>query len=199
MKKTLLSAALACLTIVQPAMAVPLVTTELPVNAYITIGNYDVAWISPLSQYQDADFSVQSAYGWRRMTKAIYDQIGGLTAASFAFDGANVDVATGNNLDEASGASVEGFTIVPSQDVAVASPWFSGSYTWVDWDQGLNAEWSLADMDLVGLDGASGCMDICNESLAYRIHGGNKLPEPATLALVGLGLAAAGWRRRPAR
>ena len=55
MKKILLSIAAATLLISQAAGAAVLKTTELPSNAYITVGKYDIAWISPLSQ-GSADF-----------------------------------------------------------------------------------------------------------------------------------------------
>jgi hypothetical protein len=196
MKKILMSMAAATLLISQAASASVLVTTELPENAYITVGNYDIAWISPWSQYttpDGIDFSYQQAYGWERMTIAQYNEIGGLTAQDFAKVGANVDFATGNNLDEASGANVH-YVVngTPLFDVAVATPWFT-THPWIDWGQGVLGQWSLADGDIGG-----GCEGYCNESLAIRLHQDitSDVPEPATLALFGLGLIGSGIARR---
>ena len=195
MKNILISMAAATLLISHVASASVLVTTELPESAYITVGKYDIAWISPWSQFATPggiDFSYQQAYGWDRMTNAQYNEIGGLTAQNFAKVGANVDYKTGNNLDEASGANVQ-YVVNgdPLFDVAVASPWFTTS-NWIDWGQGAAGQWSLADGDIGG-----GCEYSCNESLAIRLHKDTtNVPEPATLALFGLGPIGSGIARR---
>lgn len=174
-----------------------LILSEVDENAYIQRAGYDVAWISPWSanntsigDYQ-IDLSYQSQFGWIIMTKAIYDEIGGLTAADFAFSGANVDYFTGNNLDEATGATVAALSgILPTNDVAVATPWFSKDAYWVDWSQGAIGAWSLADWE-----SPLSCPNNCNETLAVRVSRVNEIPEPSTLAVFALGLMGLASRK----
>ena len=161
-----------------------LLLTEVSDNAYITVGGYDIAWISPLSSNSSTiDLSYQSQFGWSIMSKAIYDEIGGLTSSDFSFDGANVDYVTGNNLDEISGANVQ-YAVAPAPlfDVAVATPWFSTTYTHIDWGQGTIGAWSLADWE-----SPLSCPNTCNETLAVRVSHVESVPEPSTLAIFALG------------
>lgn len=155
--------------------------TEVSENAYITVDGYDVAWAGPCAVSNPScgamDFSYQAQFGWEAMDTNLFTALG-ITAQDFVFDGANVDYASGNNLDEASGARVAAVGgTPPGGDVAVAAPWFSSRHLHIDWQDGYRNLWSFSDAN-----GSSWW-----ESLAVRQS--QSVPEPAGLALLMLGLA----------
>ncbi|WP_051902226.1 hypothetical protein, partial [Photobacterium sanctipauli] len=146
--------------------------SEVSENAYITIGNYDVAWASPCAAVSPScapiDLSYQSQFGWKVITEDLFNSLG-LSATSFVFAGANVDYATGNNLDEATGATIANLAgQLPQGDVAVATPWFSSRYDHIDWGNGVDNKWSFAD----------------NNGLAYGdTIVARYVPEPSSISL----------------
>ena len=101
---------------------------EVPDNAFITIGNLDWVWAAPCAPTPQScgviDLSFQSAFGWRLPTLAEFNA-SGITAHSFLITGGNVDVFTGNNLDELSGATLSVSPGLVTNDIALAVPYFS--------------------------------------------------------------------------
>jgi len=153
-----------------------LIDAPVPSNAYITVGGYDVAWVSPTDESSgEIDFSYQSQFGWQLMTGALFNQLG-ISASSFVKAGANVDYVTGNNYDEVSGAFLGAvYGTPPNGDVAIAVPYFSTQWYHADWGdaQAGNYWWFQND-------------SYYNETLAYRV---SAIPVPAAVWLFGTGLA----------
>jgi hypothetical protein len=149
-----------------------LIDAPVPSNAYVTIGNYDVAWVSPVDEGYYLDLSYQSQFGWQVMTAAVFNQLG-LSAFSFVKVGGNVDYFTGNNYDEVSGATLAYLVgQLPGGDVAIAVPYFSTQYYHADWGDGNAGLWNFTG-DTFGF-----------ETLAYR-----QVPVPGAVWLLGTGLA----------
>ena len=157
-----------------------LLDAPVPSNAYITVGSYDVAWVSPVDEGYYLDLSYQSQFGWQVMTASVFNQLG-INAFSFVKACANVDYFTGNNYDEVSGATLHYFPgPLPNGDVAIAVPYFSTNYTWADWGNGVDGLWNFTGDEFY------------YETLAYRV-----VPVPAAVWLFGTGLAGlVGLRRR---
>jgi hypothetical protein len=155
--------------------------TEVASNAYITKGNYQIAWAAPCAAVNPScgaiDLSYQAQFGWQLMTLDIWNEIGGVDATDFVFAGANVDFATGNNLDEATGATVHISDSRLTGDIAVAAPWFSNSHLHIDWMDGADGHWSGLDFNLTGYSTAEG--------LVVRA---SAVPLPAAVWLLGSGL-----------
>ena len=109
------------------------VNTPVPSNAYITKGGLDWAWASPLpAPGSGFDLSYQSAFGWRVPTAAE------LTNAPLATDfvGTGANVPLGGN-DPVSGARFSAANPSLTGSAACAVPYFSTTYRWCDWQDGL--------------------------------------------------------------
>lgn len=187
--KSLLFAALVAFGLASTASA-SIINAPVPSNAYITIGGLDWAWANPLPADSGTfDLSYQSQFGWRIPTAA--ELLSAPLATDFLFAGANVPF---NGVDPVSGAffsaTNSAYTDAASAG-AVASPYFSTTYSHADWQDGLGQTYG----PWAGMPGAAGFAD------QLVVRGLSAVPEPSTLisaAVAGLfGVAVA--RRRRAR
>lgn len=98
-------------------------------NAYITVGNLDWAWASPVDG--TIDLSYQSQFGWRFATAA--ELLLAPLAQAFQFVGANV---TFGGSDPVSGSTFQYTDASLTGDAACAAAYFSTSYSHCDWGNG---------------------------------------------------------------
>lgn len=166
-----------------------LIDSQVDPSAYITKDGYDIAWASPVN-VSSLDLSFQSIYGWSAMSYEMFNTLQ-ISATDFVFSGANAKKVHGWG-DTTNGARVESIlsaSILPWDDVAVATPWFNNTYWHIDWSDGVAGNWSFSNVN----------GEYWMDSLVYRIStDSGTVPEPASIALVVLGLAgmAASGRRK---
>lgn len=160
-----------------------LVNQPVATNAFITLGGLDWAWAFPLPAASGLDLSYQSQFGWRLPTAA--ELANAPDAVDFVFVGANVPLA---GSDPLTGAFFSATNANLRGAAACATPYFSNSYRHCDWQDGNGqtyAPWA-------GSPGAFGFAD----QLVVRVSEPGQVPEPAGLALLGLGLLGASRLRR---
>lgn len=165
-----------------------LIDSQVDPSAYITKDGYDIAWASPIN-VSSLDLSVQSLYGWSAMSYEFFNTLQ-ISATDFVFAGANAKRVNGWG-DTTTGARVQSIlsaSMIPWDDIAVATPWFSNTYWHIDWADGVAGNWSFSN--------ANG--EFWFDSLVYRVSDsvGNNVSEPASFALVGLALAGLAVSRR---
>lgn len=190
MTRTVVSAMLgllACAVVGGNAAAVPL-NTPVPGNATIVFEGLEWAWggscpyqglcgIEENPTAGGGSLAYQGTQGWRLPTALEMGLIPEDFALLFVYSGANVPE---NGTDPISGAT---FLSGPVPGAAAcAAAYFSTTSNYCDWGDGAAGAW------------ATGPIDEFFEQLYVRVAA----PEPASLALFGLGLAGIGLLRRRA-
>ena len=185
MTKNFLSALAFAGAVIATNASAATLNVEVPSNAYITKGGYDIAWAGPCAaegaSCGQIDLSYQSQFGWEIMSLALFQQLA-VTALDFVVDGGNVDYATGNNYDEVSGATLDAVygPYLPNGDLAIAVPYFNPTYKHADWANGVEDLWDpISDASWA-------------EALVVRVSNGVDAPAPAALGLFGLALRVIG-------
>jgi hypothetical protein len=153
-----------------------IINSPVPGDAFITFGGLQWAWASPLP---GADLSYQGGLGWRLPTPL--ELAAAPDAVNFMFAGANVPVG---GTDPVSKASFQATNANLTGAAACATPYFSNTYLYCDWVDGKGQPNSKGWAGTPGADSSA-------DQLVVR-----QTPEPASTALLALGLAGLAFRRR---
>ena len=183
LKKTILAMCASLIGLSSGAAHAAILDAPVPVNATVTKNGFQWAWAAPVV---DVDLSYQSQFGWRLPTAA--ELLLAPSGFDFKFSGANVPL--GGN-DPVSGANFQYTAPTLDSAAALATPYFSISYKHGDWCNapgsgcGLNNEQPWNGPPSYA------------EALVLRAVGG--VPEPATWALMMIGIGAVGASMRQSK